>query len=598
MESIYSWLVQATLGIILPASLILAVLVMCKGNSASSRSAILLGAALLLLLAPALRTHFAVFHWTIPALEGLQAFSEENEALNEDLQKDAAFRKLEDPPEVATDEEEYVGPPGWMKVVFWIWLVGVVVSLLRHFGSYAKSIQILANAKIPETGEFQAIVGSAAAKLNISPTPVVLMSEKCSSPFAGGLIRPAVVVPYALMNESQETQEMVLIHEFAHLKRRDALRNLPLILLQLVFWFHPLIWFLSRRGHVEAEKACDDAVLVAGHSAVNYSEVLVAMAGRRDRCLQERLWALASAERWRTPLGWKFRLSLAGGTFMVLLLTVLIQFAPWPEDEPIVPVRIDGLVAYWKFERGRGTIVADWSEHACHGRIQGAKWEWDDEKGDVLRFDGQGDYVLFRAPGLDFSKDDFTVSFWLKLDENSDGGGLIMKGDRNGVWNGGPETFAGKSLHYGERALVLSGSKGIPQHPSPGLFPGFASFGNAFVQAIEALPKGEWAHLVFFCRRDQLAEGGRGNKAWFRVYLNGKQVAKYNGNTIGQNRIVLRTRDWVTDVWYLGIGEAYVVDHNHFEGLVHKVAVFNRALTSKEVQRFHEYGMRALEGAK
>ena len=598
MESIYSWLVQAALGIIIPALLVLGVLVISKGNSASSRSAILWGATLLLLVAPLLRSSLPVVHWTIPALEGLHAFSEENKALDEELQQDAAFRKLEAPPVEATDEQEYVGPPGGMIAVFWIWLLGVLVSIGRHLWLYFKSLQVLTAARMPEDEGFLEAVHLSAEKLSITPTPVVLVSEKCHAPFAGGLIRPVVVIPERLLSSSRATLEMVLVHEFAHLRRRDAVRHLPMIWLQVVFWFHPLIWFLSRRGYVESEKSCDDAVLLAGYSAVDYSELLVAMSPGRDRFMQERLLALASVERWRTPLGKRLRMLVVGGSFTVLLFTALIQFTPWPEDEPITPIQADGLVAHWKFERGRGTIIADWSGNECHGRIQGAKWDRDPEKGDVLRFDGRDDYVLFRAPGMDFSKDDFTVSLWLKLDEESDGGGLLMKGDRNGVWNGGSETFAGKTVNYGERALLLSGNKGIPTYPSPGYFPGFASFGNSFIQGMKKIPRGEWVNLTFFCRHDQLAEGGRGKKAWFRVYLNGKQISEYGSRSTASNRIHMRTLDWVTDVWYVGVGEAYVVKENHFEGLLHRISVFNRALTSEEIKRFYKHDVKSLKVLK
>lgn len=594
MESLYSWLVQAALGIVIPALIVLGVLTVARSNSSSSRSAILWGAALLLVVAPFVRPVFPVMHWTIPALEGLQAFSEENKALDEELQQDAAFRKLENPPEEITDEREEVGVPGWMSMMLWLWGIGVVIFVIRHIWLYSKSLQILRVARMPESVEFQQAVATAAGKLGLVPTPVVLISEKCHSPFAGGVIRPAVVVPERLLSEDRMIQEMILVHEFAHLKRRDAIRHLPMIWLQVVFWFHPLVWYLLRRGYAESEKACDDAVLVAGYPAINYSELLVAMSAGRDRFLQERLVALASMDRWRTPLGKRLRWMVAGGSFGVLLLTALIQFTPWPEDAPIIPVQADGLVAHWKFERGRGTIIADWSGYECHGRIHGAQWELDSEKGNVLRFDGRDDYVLFRAPGMDFSKDDFTVSFWLKLDAESDGGGLIMKGDRNGVWNGGIENFAGKNVNYGERALILSGNKGIPHHPSPGFFPGMASFGNSFVQAIKAVPRGEWVNVTFFCRHDQLAEGGRGNKAWFRVYLNGQKVSEYRGMSRGGNRITMTTLDWVTDVWYVGVGEAYVVKENHFEGLLHRVSIFNRALTGKEIEAFYKHDIDSL----
>lgn len=601
MEWFYSWLVQAALGMVIPLAVALVFLLVFKRGSAAARSAVLLGVAVLVIAAPGLRSLFPVFHWTAPALESLQAFSGESEELDEALNQDAAFRNLQKPPQVATDEEEVMGKPLWLQAVLGLWLLGVMVAAGRHLFSYGQSLWMLSQARTPdaiEPGGVVEIAASAAARTGMSPVPVVLMSERCVSAFAGGVIRPTVVVPESLAEGERDVLEMVLVHEFAHVRRRDSLRQLPMVFLQLVFWFHPLVWWLVRRGHVEAEKACDDAVLAAGFSAVNYSEMLVEMSGGRDGFLQERLLAMARTSGTRQPLGWLVRSAVAGGTFLLLLLSVLVQLSPWPEEPAIVPVKMDGLVAYWKCDRGRGSIVADWSEAERHGRIYGAQWVKDAEAGDALRFDGKGDFVKFRAPELDFSQDDFTVSLWLKLDEDSDGGGLLMKGDHNGVWNGGVEHFGGKTVDYGERALLLSGSQGVPHFVSPGLLPGFASFGNSFTQALREVPRGEWVNLVFFCRHDVLAEGGKGNKAWFRVYLNGKKVSAYGGNTAGKNRIEFKTRDWVTDVWYLGLGEAYVVKENHFEGLMHSVMVFDRALSDEEILRFYKIKAGELNASK
>jgi len=598
MESVYSWLVQASLGMVIPALMVLGGLLLSKNHSSSARSAILWGGALLLVIAPFVRLTLhpaSLIHCTIPALERLQAYSEEHEILDEELQRDLVFRHLQPPPEVTSDEQEKLATALWIQWIFWIWLVGAAVVFLRHLGTYLKSLRLLAAARMPENKAFLETITQSAEKLEISPPPIVLLSKKCRSPFTGGLFRPAIVTTDQLLTESRETQEMILIHEFAHLKRRDVVRNLPMIWLQVVFWFHPLVWFLIRRAYAEAEKACDDAVLLAGHSAVNYSELLVGMSAGRDRFLQERISALASVERERTPLGMRLRLVIAGVSFALLLFTAFIHFSPWPKDQPITPLEIDGLAAHWEFNRGRGSIIADLSGNDCHGRIQGAKWENDMERGDVLRFDGKNDYVIFRAPDMDFTKDNYTISLWLKLDPDSDGGGLIMKGDRNGVWNGGSEKFRGKRLKYGERGLMLSGIQPSLSYPSAGLLPSLASYGNAFIQAKDPLPTNEWVNLTFCCEHAQANKENKVPMAWLHIYINGKRVSDYLKQKKHSNGIDMVTLDWVTNVWYVGVGEAYVVHDNHFEGQLQSVSVFNRNLTQEEIKQFYQTG-RELKG--
>lgn len=118
------------------------------------------------------------------------------------------------------------------------------------------------------------------------------------------------------------------------------------------------------------------------------------------------------------------------------------------------------------------------------------------------------------------------------------------------------------------------------------------------MRALEKVPKGEWVHLTFFCQHDQPAEGGLRTEAWFRVYLNGKQVSEYGGFPSVGNRINMSTLDWVTNVWYVGLGEAYVVKENHFEGMLHRISVFKRALEVDEIQRLYRSGMKSFEAVE
>jgi hypothetical protein len=86
--------------------------------------------------------------------------------------------------------------------------------------------------------------------------------------------------------------QIILLHEFAHLQRRDDWTNLIQKLVRTVFIFHPAVWWIEKRLSIEREMACDDAVLAATHNPRAYAECLVSLA---ERNFVRRSLALAQA---------------------------------------------------------------------------------------------------------------------------------------------------------------------------------------------------------------------------------------------------------------------------------------------------------------
>jgi bla regulator protein BlaR1 len=66
--------------------------------------------------------------------------------------------------------------------------------------------------------------------------------------------------------------EAILVHEMAHIRRRDNLGTAIHMMVEAVFWLHPLVWFLGRRLMDERERACDEEVLRAGNEPYAYAE--------------------------------------------------------------------------------------------------------------------------------------------------------------------------------------------------------------------------------------------------------------------------------------------------------------------------------------
>jgi beta-lactamase regulating signal transducer with metallopeptidase domain len=104
-------------------------------------------------------------------------------------------------------------------------------------------------------------------------------SEQVRVPTAVGLVKPAVLIPDALMRElSPGELNQVILHELAHLRRWDDWTNLIQQALTALLFFHPAVWWIEKKLGLEREMACDDAVLAETASPRAYAECLARLA--------------------------------------------------------------------------------------------------------------------------------------------------------------------------------------------------------------------------------------------------------------------------------------------------------------------------------
>ncbi len=100
------------------------------------------------------------------------------------------------------------------------------------------------------------------------------------SPAVCGLFRPTILIPQSLVeNFSDEQLRAVLLHELIHLHRRDVWLNFAQALLQIIYWWHPLVWLVNARIRRVREEAVDDAVMLAlRDEAESYAPTLLEVA--------------------------------------------------------------------------------------------------------------------------------------------------------------------------------------------------------------------------------------------------------------------------------------------------------------------------------
>lgn len=121
----------------------------------------------------------------------------------------------------------------------------------------------------------------------------LLVSENARVPAAIGFRNPAIVLPgWTLRELSAAELKPILIHEMAHLRRRDDWTNLLQKTVRAVLFFHPAVWWIDARLSMEREMACDDAVVAATGNAPAYAGSLI---GLLERGCARRGWKMAQA---------------------------------------------------------------------------------------------------------------------------------------------------------------------------------------------------------------------------------------------------------------------------------------------------------------
>jgi len=112
-----------------------------------------------------------------------------------------------------------------------------------------------------------------ATPLEIPAEIPVLAASSLHEPGVFGIVRPALLLPEGIVDRLTAAQlDAIIAHEMCHVRRRDNLTFALHMLVQTLFWFHPLVWLVKARLLEERERACDEAVIQAGNEAQVYAE--------------------------------------------------------------------------------------------------------------------------------------------------------------------------------------------------------------------------------------------------------------------------------------------------------------------------------------
>ena len=156
------------------------------------------------------------------------------------------------------------------------WLCGFVVVLVVWLVRYRKISAALRDAVPLRDGREVEALGRLASVGGVRRKIDIFLSPASLEPGVLGIARPALVWPEGISDRLEDAHlDAILAHEVWHVRRHDNLAAMVHMLVEAIFWFHPLVWWLGARLVEERERACDEEVLQAGSDRQVYAESIL-----------------------------------------------------------------------------------------------------------------------------------------------------------------------------------------------------------------------------------------------------------------------------------------------------------------------------------
>jgi beta-lactamase regulating signal transducer with metallopeptidase domain len=165
---------------------------------------------------------------------------------------------------------------GVMSVLVAVWMLGASVLLARLGWGVVGASLLARRARRDAVRPFAAVIARTLREANV--VAEVAMSDDIDTPAVTGVLRPVVLMPRASLGWDDGRWRVVLLHELAHVRRRDCLVGIVAQLVCAAHWFDPLVWFTRARWQVERELAADEDVLARGVRPSDYAEHLLDVA--------------------------------------------------------------------------------------------------------------------------------------------------------------------------------------------------------------------------------------------------------------------------------------------------------------------------------
>jgi len=226
-----------------------------------------------------------------------QSYWEQAKAARLALTLDALGIKLPAVVNVQSQFQQWLA--GADHYLVWIvvsWLTGCAFMSLRGLADYYRSLHLKDNADKAIPAHWQQTLAKLQTQVQVVQQVSLRISNRITSPCTLGHFKPVILLPAGLLTGiSQAHVEVILLHELAHIRRRDYAFGLFQMLINILFFFNPMTLWISSAINTERENACDDIAVDICQSPRLFSQALqevVAIAHRKN----------ATANKLATPM--------------------------------------------------------------------------------------------------------------------------------------------------------------------------------------------------------------------------------------------------------------------------------------------------------
>ena len=274
------------------------------------------------------------------------------------------------------------------------WIAGVVVFHLRSVAGWMAAQRVRNRGVCRAPDPWPQRLRDLSARLRVSKPVALLETCLADVPVVIGYLRPVILVPLGMLAGMPAAQvDAILLHELAHIQRRDYLVNLLQTVVEGFLFYHPAIWWISGVIRAERENCCDDLVVAASGDAREYAAALAT--------LEQTRWAAQAA------------LAATGGSLVKRIRRLLYQpkglvWAPFL-SAGILTMVVTGALVAWQ----AGVAAQSQQRSTTESKVSPyTKWLTED----VVYIIDNRERATFLSLRTDEERNDFIEKFWLRRD--------------------------------------------------------------------------------------------------------------------------------------------------------------------------------------
>ena len=273
------------------------------------------------------------------------------------------------------------------------WIAGVMAFHLYNLASWIAARRMLRRGVCSPPDIWQQRLVLLRQRLRLSMPVTLLESCLAGVPAVIGYLRPVILVPVGMLTAMPAGQvEAILLHELAHIRRRDYLVNLLQTLVEGFLFYHPAVWWISGVIRAERENCCDDLVVAMSGDAHEYATALAS--------LEQTRWTANDAV-----------LAATGGNLMKRIRRLLYPLdAPRAALSPVLSAAVltltiaFALTSWQAKSQDTPTVTSE----------KGPYWHWLNE--DVTYIIDDRERATFKGLQTDAEREKFIEQFWIRRD--------------------------------------------------------------------------------------------------------------------------------------------------------------------------------------